>query len=203
MKCKGLLFLGCMLSTSFGFAQKTKSVEKTHGINVGEIVMPFSAQDQHDSTFVLADALAKGPVVVVFYRGQWCPYCNRHLAELQDNFKLIEEKGATIVAISPENQVSLKKTVEKTNVQFTLLFDENYEICRDFDVLFVPTNTQVAKYDSFLGADLSNAHSNETILLPVPATFIIDQSGVIIWRQFDQNYKERSTVEEILKQIEL
>jgi peroxiredoxin len=192
-----------MLTAFVGFAQKTKSVKKTHGIDVGEIVTPFSAQDQHDSTFVLVDALAKGPVVVVFYRGQWCPYCNRHLSELQDNLNQIEEKGATIVAISPENQEALGKTVEKTGAQFTLLFDENYEICKDFDVLFVPTNAQIAKYDSFLNADLWNAHSNETVLLPVPATFIIDQTGVIIWRQFDQNYKERSTIEEILKQLEL
>ncbi|MDX2362178.1 MAG: peroxiredoxin-like family protein [Crocinitomicaceae bacterium] len=197
----GLLILGLLLSAFFGSAQESNSLDEPIGLNVGDTVTFFSAQNQFDSTFVLAEALADGLVIVVFYRGQWCPYCNRHLSELQENLELIEERGATIIAISPENQEGLNKTKEKSNLEFTLLSDENYDICRAFDVLFVPSKADVKKYNAFLRADLENAHSNENILLPVPATFIIDQNGIIVWRQFDEDYKQRSTVEEIIKNL--
>ena len=80
------------------------------------------------------------------------------------------------------------------------LMDKDYIISNSFDVLFKPTTMQSFKYNS-IGADFKHAHSNEVTLLPVPATFIINEEGVIVWRHFDHSYKKRSTVKEILDQL--
>ena len=180
---------------------KNKTVNEAEGLQIGDIVENFSALDQHDEIFTLKEALGKGPVVIVFYRGQWCPYCMKHLSHLQDSLQLIYEKGATVVAISPEKSEFLKRTATKTNASFYLLYDEGYKISDTFDVTFLPNRTSRIMYNTMLGADLKNAHSDESQRLPIPATFIIDQDGKIVWRHFDPDYKQRSSVSDIVKNI--
>lgn len=187
--------LTCMAQTKY------KSVKEAKGLQVGETVKDFSAVDIHDSIFMLSDALKNGPVVVIFYRGQWCPYCNKHLKNLQDSLQLIYDKGASVVAISPEKSEFLKMTAEKTGAEFSLLYDEGYKISDLFDVTFRPDSMTRGIYNTFLGADLKNAQSDDSQQLPIPATFIIGQDYKIVWRQFDPDYKKRSTVADIVKNI--
>lgn len=178
-----------------------KTVKEAKGLQVGNFLKDFKAKDLHNSTFTLSDALKKGPVVVIFYRGQWCPICNKHLSHLQDSLQLIYEKGATVVAISQENSEFLKRTAEKTHASFSLLYDEGYKISDLFDVTFKPDSITVTIYNTMLGANLKNAHSDNSQRLPIPATFIIGQDSKIAWRHFDPNYKKRSTVADIVKNI--
>lgn len=192
--------LSTLLFTSFG--QSPLEVKETQGIEIGDTITNFNATDQHGKLFDLETELEKGPVVVIFYRGQWCPYCNKHLSQLQDSLALIESKGAQVISISPENQEHLLESVEKTGAEFRLLYDEGYVISNLFDVLFDPRSGEVKKYNIFLGADLENAHSDNTNRLPVPATFIIGTDRIIKWRHFNHNYKKRSTVQEILNHLE-
>ena len=168
---------------------------------MGTSVRPFVAKDQWGKTFDLAKALKKGPLIVMFYRGQWCPVCNRHLSNLQDSLSYIYAAGASIVAISPEKPEYLAKTAEKTKATFTLLYDEDYKISQDFDVLFRPSKATTTLYNTFAGAKLKKAQSDESQRLPIPATFIIGQDGKILWRQFDPNYKVRASVTEMLTNI--
>lgn len=177
------------------------SVKDAKGLAVGDQVTDFTALDLHDNTFNLKKALKKGPVVVIFYRGQWCPFCNNHLKNLQDSLQLIYAKGASVVAISPEKSAFLKQTAEKTGAEFSLLYDEGYKISDLFDVTFRPDSMTRIIYNTMLGADLKNAHSDDSEQLPIPATFIIAQDGKIVWRQFDPNYKIRSNVSDIVKNI--
>jgi len=171
------------------------------GLKVGDSVNDFTAKDQNDSIFKLSDALKKGLVVIIFYRGQWCPVCNKHLSHLQDSLKYIYEKGAQVVAISPEKSEFLRRTAEKTDASFSLLYDEGYKIMYLFDVAFRPDSLTRFTYNTLLNANLKTAHSDDSERLPIPATFIIGQDGKIVWRQFDPNYKNRSTVKEILRNI--
>ncbi len=182
-------------------AQQYRSVDEAKGLAAGTKAPLFEAQDQNRSTFVLADALKKGPVVLIFYRGQWCPVCNRHLSNLQDSLELIYEKGATVIAVSPEKPEHLNKTAEKTGAKFILLYDESFRIADAYDVTFKPTDMERFAYNTMLGADLKNAHSDDSQRLPIPATYIIWKDGIIAWRQFDPNYKNRSTVADILKHL--
>jgi peroxiredoxin len=176
-------------------------VTEPKGLNIGGSTPLFTALTQDSSNYSLADSLKKGPVVLIFYRGQWCPVCNRHLSNLQDSLKLIYDKGATVIAVSPEKPLLLNKTAEKTGAQFTLLYDKDYKICDAFDVTFQPEKKTRFIYNNALGADLKNAHSDDSERLPVPATFVINKEGIIVWRQFDINYKNRSNVDDILKHL--
>lgn len=177
------------------------SVAEPKGLNIGDQAPLFTALTQDSTNYSLADSLKEGPVVIIFYRGQWCPVCNRHLSNLQDSLSFIYDKGATVIAISPEKPTLLNKTAEKTGAKFTLLYDEGYKICDSFDVTFQPEKKTRFIYNTALGADLKNAHSDDSERLPVPATFVINKEGIIVWRQFDTDYKNRSTVADILKHL--
>ena len=178
-----------------------KTVKEAKGLQVGETIKDFSAVDLHDSTFTLSEALKKGPVVVIFYRGQWCPVCNKHLSHLQDSLQMIYEKGATVIAISPEQSEFLKRTAEKTHASFSLLYDEGYKISDLFDVTFKPDTMTTIMYNTLLGANLKKANTDDSQRLPIPATFIIGTDGKIVWRHFDPNYKNRSTTKQIIENI--
>lgn len=182
-------------------AQNFKTVSEAHGLKIGAQVPMFSALDQDSNTFDLKTALKEKPVVLVFYRGFWCPYCNKHIKSLQDSLKLIEKAGATVIAVSPEKPDYLNKMKSKNGVQFTILYDEDYKIAKAFDVNFLPTKKERTLYNVMLGAKLKKSHSDDSEQLPIPATFLINKDGKIVWRQFDPNYKNRSTVENILKAL--
>ena len=182
--------------------QTNQGIEKAKGLEVGTKAPSFSALNANNETFVLKEALKKGPVVLIFYRGFWCPVCNQHLATLQDSLQLIEETGAQVIAISPEKPEYLEKMSEKSGTYFTLLYDEDYKISTAFDVNYKASGMQALTYNLFLGAKLKKTHSTDAQNLPIPATFIINKEGIISWRQFDPNYKNRSSVKEIIKALE-
>lgn len=201
-KSRILYFLLLLLITTNSMAQiEYKSVKEAKGLQVGDVVKNFEAVDLHDNIFELNEALRKGPVVVIFYRGQWCPFCNKHLSQLQDSLQMIYNKGASVIAISPEKSEFLKRTAEKTHASFSLLYDEGYKIADLFDVTFRPGGFARVIYNTILRADLKNSHSDESEQLPIPATFIIGQDGKIVWRHFDPDYKKRSKVEDIVQNI--
>lgn len=178
-----------------------KSVKEAKGLQVGDTVTDFTAVDLHDSVFTLSEALKKGPVVVVFYRGQWCPVCNKHLSHLQDSLQLIYKKGASVIAVSPERSEFLKRTAEKTHASFSLLYDDGYKISGLFDVTFKPDSMTAIMYNTLLGANLKKANTDDSQRLPIPATFIIGTDGKIVWRHFDPDYKKRSTSADIIRNI--
>ncbi|TAK49603.1 MAG: AhpC/TSA family protein [Saprospiraceae bacterium] len=178
-----------------------RPVKEAQGLKPGGKAPLFTATDLHDEPYALADALKNGPVVLIFYRGQWCPICNMHLKALQEKLPEIYRRGATVVAVSPEKSEFLKRTAEKTGAEFTLLFDEGYKIADAFDVTFLPGKLLRGVYNTLLQADLKNANSDDSERLPIPATFIINTDGVIVWRHFDPNYIKRSKVGDILKNL--
>jgi len=178
-----------------------KKVKEARGLQPGETAKDFSAVDLKENVFSLSEALKSGPVVVIFYRGQWCPFCNKHLKHLQQNLENIYEKGASVIAVSPEKSEFLKRTAEKTHASFSLLYDEGYKIADAFDVAFRPSKFERMIYNKVLKAELKNSHSDDSEQLPIPATFIIGQDGKIIWRHFDPDYKKRSDVTDIVKNL--
>lgn len=201
MKSLGFLVLSTLLLNFTSFSQEYKSVHEVKGLPVGSKVKLFSAVDQSNKTYQLSEALKTGPVVLLFYRGQWCPVCNRYLSQLQDSLQQIYDKGATVIAVSPEKPEYLEKTATKTKATFTLLYDKDYSISKAFDVVFKPTEKEIALYDDRLKADLEHANTDSTNRLPVPATFIIDKNGIVVWRHFNPDYRIRASVSEILEHI--
>jgi len=196
----GLLLLFITMNTSI-MGQKGKAVTEVKGLAVGSKAPRFTTTDAEGKKYNLEKALKKGPVVLLFYRGKWCPVCNRHLSHLQDSLRFIYEKGATVIAISPEKPELLKKTKEKTKASFTLLHDKGFLFGNAFDVVFNPDIKQVGMYNEKLHANLEGASSDGSSRLPVPATFIIDNNGKIVWRQFNSDYRIRASVKDIIVNI--
>jgi len=181
------------------FTQDYKGVHEAKGLEVGRKAPMFKAVDADGIEYSLSKALESGPVVMIFFRGQWCPVCNRHLGQIQDSLRFIYETGATVVAISPEKPEYLEMTKNKTGAEFTILYDEGYRIANAYDVTFLPEQRLIFKYNTFLDAKLKESHSDDSQRLPIPATYIVNQEGIIVWRQFDPNYRNRSSVTDIVK----
>jgi len=119
-------------------------------------------------------------VVVVFYRGQWCPYCNKQLNALQDSLGFIKGKGATLIAVSPEKPANISKTVAKTKATYSVLFVDGLKIMKSYDVAFKVDSTTIEKYKKF-GIDFYDANGSNGATLPVPAVYIINKDGIILF----------------------
>lgn len=178
-----------------------KSVNQAKGLNVGDLIANFSAKDIFDKRHTLNNLTQKGNVVIIFVRGQWCPFCNKHLKELQKQFNQIYEKGASILVVTPEKSEFIKKTIKKTGAEFTILYDENHKIAEAFDVLFRPSGIMRFMYNTFLGAKLKESHNDDSEQLPIPATFIISKEMRVTWRNFNPDYKKRSKMSDILANL--
>jgi len=174
--------------------------EAPEGLFIASKAPDFRAKDQHGTEIRLKDLLKKGKVVLVFYRGQWCPYCNKELSRLQDSLQLIKDKGATLVAVSPEIPENIAKTVEKTKAEYSILYDEGLKIMKAYDVEFeLPENT-LTRYRN-AGLDIEKNNGANGKYLPVPAVFIIDKESTIIYRFFEPDYKKRPSVKELLENL--
>src|ERR1041384_8178648 len=102
---------------------RAQAQEKPEGLFINSKAPEFKAKDQNGKELSLKDMRKKGPVVIIFYRGFWCPYCNRELTRLEDSLKLITDKGAQLIAITPEKPEGIAKTVEKTQAGFSIISD--------------------------------------------------------------------------------
>jgi len=178
-----------------------KTVKECNGLSVGDKVKDFKVTDQNGNSIQLSGLLKKGKVVIVFYRGQWCPICMPHLRKLQKDLKKVENKGASILIITPETQVNIRKTMITTSITIPIIFDKNYRIMEAFDVAFLPGKGLRIMYNTLLRADLKNVQSDDSQTLPVPATFIIDTDSTVKWRHFDRDYKKRSKINDILENL--
>ncbi len=174
--------------------------EAPEGLFLNSKAPDFKGKDQNGADVRLKDLLKKGKVVLVFYRGEWCPYCNKNLKRLEDSLQLIKDKGATLIAVTPEQPESIAKTVEKTKAEYSILHDVDMKIMKAYEVEFeVPANT-VTRYRNG-GIKLDEINGKNGNYLPVPATYIIDKEGNITYRFFNPDYKKRPAVKEILDNL--
>ena len=188
-------FIVLFITSIFSLALSAQ--EAPEGLFIGSKAPDFKAKDQNGNEVRLKDLLKKGKVVLVFYRGQWCPYCNRELTRLQDSIQFIKEKGATVVAVSPEKQENIALTVEKTKAEYPVLFDEGLKIMKAYDVEFeVPENT-ITRYRN-ANIDIEKNNGSNGKYLPVPAVYIIDKESTVTYRFFDADYKKRPWVKDLL-----
>jgi peroxiredoxin len=171
------------------------------GIAVNQKAPDFSAKDQNGKVIRLKSQLEKGSVVLVFYRGQWCPFCNRALSALEDSLKYISAKGGTVVAVSPEKPENIIKTIEKTKASYAVLHDEGLKIMKNYNVVYPVDALTVEKYKGY-GIDFAEANGDANgASLPIPAVYIINKKGIIVFRYFDKDYRNRPTVKEILTHL--
>jgi peroxiredoxin len=196
---KKVIFLFSVLCsiTSIVFAQTTVYPE---GLKVGDAAPMFTAKDQSGKTINLKDVLKNGPVVMLFYRGQWCPFCNKQLSHFADSLQMLTAKGASILAITPETADNVKKTIEKTKSSFPVLEDEGMFIMKQYKVNFAVDENTIAKYKGY-GIDFDKANGGNGANLPVPATYIIGKDGIVKYVFFNTDYRKRASVLDILNNL--
>lgn len=193
---KRILCLFFLLTAAFFvFGQETPE-----GLFINSKAPDFRAKDQKGEEIHLRDLLKKGKVVLVFYRGQWCPYCNRQLKKLEDSLQLITAKRATVIAVTPEKPESVLKTIEKTSVTFSIITDEDLKIMKAYKVAFELDENTLKRYHN-AGLDIEANNGKNGNYLPVPAVYIIDNESNIIYRFFEPDYKKRPSVKEILNNL--
>ncbi|MEO1023198.1 MAG: peroxiredoxin-like family protein [Bacteroidota bacterium] len=153
--------------------------------------IPEGALTSIDGTsIVLSELTNKGPAVLIFYRGGWCPYCNRHLAELKDIETKLAELGYQVFAISPDRPEKLKETVAKNELSYTLLSDSPMAVTKAFGLAYKVNDATVKRYKS-VGLDLEADSGYDHHLLPAPAVYIIGSDGKVKFNYVNPNYKER------------
>ena len=190
------IFAACIL---FSFVLAAQ--EKPEGLFINSKAPDFKANDQYGKEIRLKEILKDSLVVLVFYRGQWCPYCNRYLKKLEDSLQLIKEKGARLIAISPEKPENIGKTIEKTKATYPILYDKDMKIMKAYDVAFELDEKTVSRYKN-ADIDLADANGQKNkVILPVPAIYIIRKEGTIVYRFFEPDYKKRVSVQEILDNL--
>lgn len=177
----------------------TTSIPK--GLNVGDKAPEITFTTAENKKETLASYYSKQAVVVIFYRGYWCPVCNKHLTEFAQKAKEIEAAGAKLIAITSESYDNVAKTKEQTGANFTIISDADGSIRKAFDVNFKVTEEYQSMIQDKLKASIAETNANKQAELPVPATFIIDKSGKIVYKQFNPDYKIRASVGEILNNL--
>ena len=171
------------------------------GLPLNAVAPDFTAKDQDGKVVNLHQLTEKGPVVVVFYRGNWCPYCSAELKRLQDSLAFLTDKGASVVAISPEASEGVDKTVKKAGATFPVLHDEDVQIAKAYDVSYeVDEKTRTVFLEHHVDFLKINEQKDKAVL-PVPAVYIVNKEGKIVYRFFNKDITKRPSVKDLLDQL--
>jgi len=157
----------------------------------GDTAPDFELPDALGRPVRLGDLLADGPVILSFYRGQWCPFCNLELRALQAALTDVEAAGASLVAISPNNPDTSLTTVEKHGLQFPVLSDHDNLVAKQFNLVYEMTEENVTVYRRH-GRDVAAMNGSDKWELPIPATYVIDRDRIIRYAFVDLNHRRRA-----------
>ncbi|MBD1394208.1 peroxiredoxin-like family protein [Mucilaginibacter glaciei] len=168
------------------------------GLKAGVVAPAFTATDNSGKKVDLKTLLkTHKSVVLFFYRGQWCPYCNKQMQHIQDSLQLLSGKGAYVIGVTPETEENIAKTVTKTKASYSIVQDKGYSIMKSYGVNYFMDDATVTKYKGY-GLDMAKANGNPDNVLPVPATYVIGSDGKIAFAHFDKDYSKRASVKDIL-----
>ena len=169
-----------------------------NSLGEGDKIPNFSLPNAVGKEVTLESLLNKGALVISFYRGGWCPYCNMELRALQQALPEIEANGATLVAISPETPDNSLSTQEKNELTFEVLSDRNNLLAKQLGLVFTLPESLRPIYSNF-GIDIPAHNGDRTFELPLPATYVVAADGTVIYRFATGDYTERLDPAEIVK----
>jgi len=161
-----------------------------NALKVGDQIPAFELQNAVGEMVKSTDLLYDGPLIISFYRGAWCPYCNVELAAYQESLEEIKEAGAQLVAISPDLPDKSMSLVEKHALQYEILSDINNKTSREFGLVY-PLGKDVQNVYEKFGIDLENHQGNTDFELPFAATYVVDSNGSIIEAAVNYDYTVR------------
>jgi peroxiredoxin len=181
--------LGDKFSIISGDMERVRSSDVLdNALKVGDAAPDFTLPDAFGHEVSLKSLLAEGPLVISFYRGEWCPYCNLELRELQAALPKIQALGAKLVAISPEKSDGGIIATEKNQLTYPILSDFKNKLARQFGIVFQVGDGVKELGKSRFNNDLELRNGEGSYQLPVPATYVIDASGIIRFSHVDADY---------------
>ncbi|UGY13273.1 AhpC/TSA family protein [Bradyrhizobium septentrionale] len=172
-----------------GAAQRAK--------RAGDVAPTFSLRDPDGNFVHSADLLQRGPLVLSFYRGVWCPYCNMELQALEAAKPAFDKYGASLVAISPQTAPNSRKSVRQNKLSFPILSDVKGEVSEAFGLRFHLPDYLVALYMQ-LKNDLPTFNDDPSWTLPMPGRYVIGQNGVILYSEVNPDYTSRPEPEDMI-----
>ncbi|MEH0157488.1 peroxiredoxin-like family protein [Limibacter armeniacum] len=201
MKRSILLIAGILLSLVTAAQNVPTKAEDISPLLIGESVPEVALTNTNGNKVTLKEVLKQKPTVLVFYRGGWCPYCNRQLSGLGAIADQLVAKGFQIVAVSPDTPENLQATIDKNELNYTLLSDSKMEAARQFGISFKVSQQTLTKYKDY-GINLTTASGESHNELPVPSVFIVDKEGKIHFEYINPDYSKRISSELLLAATE-
>lgn len=171
-------------------------------LRAGDRAPDFVLKDADGTDFSSAALLKNGPLVVTFYRGVWCPYCNLDLQALQEALPAVSERGAQLVAISPQTRSNSRKSQRDNKTTFPILSDPGNEVAARFGLRFRLPDYLIGLYRDTFKNDLSQINGDSSWTLPMPARYVIGQDGVIAYAEVNPDYTRRPDPQELLPVLE-
>jgi peroxiredoxin len=172
------------------------SGQANRALKAGAAAPAFELPDAHGNLMRSADLLARGPLVITFYRGVWCPYCNMDLQALEDAADEIRALGASLVAISPQTAPNRRKSERENALSFPILSDHGNALADKFGLRFRLPDDLIAVYKGF-GNDLAVGNGEPSWTLPMPARYVVDSNGVIAYAEVSADYTKRPDPSEL------
>ncbi len=191
-----------VLNTMLGVTRRlVESGIAKNSLKVGDKAPDFNLPNATGEEVRLKELLDKGPVVLNFYRGGWCPYCNLELNAYQKHLQEINELRASFVAISPQTPDKSLSTAEKNELKFQVLSDVGNKVADQFGLVFkLPTELQEL-YNNF-GISLPKFNGDESWELPMPGTYVISKDGNVQYAFADADYTKRAEPDEVIAKLE-
>jgi peroxiredoxin len=187
-----------MIDSNISIAKETSEVSSKSEINKLPslpILLDFNSEK-----IDLNKKISEKNTILIFYRGGWCPYCNKQLSDLKKIEKEILDLGFQIIAISPDKPENLKKSIDKHNISYLLVSDSSMEVAKSLNVFFKVDDVTLTKYKLF-GIDLNESSGQKHNLLPVPSVYIVDKNGNIKFKHSNPDYTVRLDSQTILDKV--
>ncbi|MFG0290017.1 MAG: peroxiredoxin-like family protein [Rhodopirellula sp. JB044] len=169
-----------------------------NALDVGQNAPDFTLPTPLGKSVSLSNLITNGPVVVTFYRGSWCPYCNLQLRAMQQRLPEIRALGAELAAISPEMPDNSLSHEEQETLEFPVLSDHDARVAAEYGVAWEVPELILEHMRNDRNLELSAINGGNGSVLPIPATFVIDRDGVVTWRFVDVDYRHRAEPDDII-----
>ena len=179
-------------------AELMASGAASRALKVGDEAPAFILKDADGASVASAELLKQGPLVLSFYRGVWCPYCNMDLQALQEALIEIERRGARLVAISPQTAANSRRSQRDNKLEFRILSDPHNDVAASFGLRYGMPDYLVDLYKNTFKNDLELVNGDDSWTLPMPARFVIGQDGVIRYAEVNPDYTRRPDPAELL-----
>ena len=192
--------------TEEGKALRLRAIEevrrsgKAPGLSLGEVIPAFVLPDAFGNPVSSSELLERGPLVISFYRGDWCPYCNLELRALERVSKEIASLGGSIVAISGQRPDSALELTEKYALSFPVLSDIDQTVIRAFKLRYDVPSELRAMFEA-RGSDMSKRNADGSWTLPISATYVTDGDGTIVLAHADAEWRVRLDPDDIVEAL--